>query len=167
MFSTLTAPRRGRHSRSPNSLGASDYATKPSNTGSPEIAIEAIRTDLIPKIKALCGSGTAVTETRAKMPSACSCPAHGSSARPPGAGGHRRHQHHRPEEPERSGRRFYREFLTDFPVPILIVQHMPPVFTRMLAERLASRSAIPVREGRAGTALTRWTCLDLRLGIFI
>src|ERR1700722_9918815 len=35
-------------------LGASDYSTKPGNSGSPEIAIERIRTDLIPKIKALC-----------------------------------------------------------------------------------------------------------------
>jgi two-component system, chemotaxis family, protein-glutamate methylesterase/glutaminase len=42
----------------------------------------------------------------------------------------------------------------DFPVPIVIVQHMPPIFTRMLAERLASRSAILVEEGRAGVILS-------------
>lgn len=38
-------------------------------------------------------------------------------------------------------------FTSDFPVPILIVQHMPPVFTKLLAERLAAKSSIPVGEG--------------------
>ena len=42
----------------------------------------------------------------------------------------------------------------DFPVPIVVVQHMPPIFTRMLAERLASHSAIPVEEGSAGIVLS-------------
>ena len=42
----------------------------------------------------------------------------------------------------------------DFPVPIVVVQHMPPIFTRMLAERLASRSEIPVEEGSAGVILS-------------
>jgi len=41
----------------------------------------------------------------------------------------------------------------DFPVPIVVVQHMPPLFTRLLAERLASRSAISVEEGSAGVVL--------------
>lgn len=38
----------------------------------------------------------------------------------------------------------------DFPAPILIVQHMPSKFTRHLAERLDSLTALAVREGQAG-----------------
>jgi two-component system chemotaxis response regulator CheB len=36
----------------------------------------------------------------------------------------------------------------------VVVQHMPPIFTRMLAERLASKSEIPVEEGSAGVVLS-------------
>jgi two-component system chemotaxis response regulator CheB len=34
----------------------------------------------------------------------------------------------------------------DFPVPILIVQHMPPVFTKLLADRLNATSQIAIAE---------------------
>jgi len=41
----------------------------------------------------------------------------------------------------------------DFPCPIVITQHMPPMFTRLLAERLASKSRIRVEEAGEGSRL--------------
>jgi two-component system chemotaxis response regulator CheB len=38
----------------------------------------------------------------------------------------------------------------DFRLPVLIVQHMPPVFTRTLAEQLTRMTAIPVAEAAHG-----------------
>ncbi len=41
----------------------------------------------------------------------------------------------------------------DFPVPILIVQHMPPVFTKRMAERLNSLSPLNVQEAYDGATI--------------
>jgi two-component system chemotaxis response regulator CheB len=41
----------------------------------------------------------------------------------------------------------------DFPVPIVIVQHMPPLFTKLLADRLDAKSSLRVKEGAAGDRL--------------
>lgn len=38
-------------------------------------------------------------------------------------------------------------------VPVLIVQHMPPVFTAVFAEHLGARIGLPTSEGRAGERL--------------
>ncbi len=143
MFSTLTE-RGAAATLDALSLGASDYATKPSSTGSPAVAIEAIRTKLIPKIKALCaGSATKleslplpVPTLRLRAPGRIEIVAIGAST-----GGPNALAEVLPRIPK------------DFAVPVVVVQHMPPIFTRLLADRLASRSAIPVQEGRAGVNL--------------
>jgi two-component system chemotaxis response regulator CheB len=41
----------------------------------------------------------------------------------------------------------------DLPVPIFIVQHMPPLFTRMLADSLTTSSGVAVHEARHGEAV--------------
>src|SRR5271170_6617035 len=146
MFSTLTE-RGAAATLDALSLGASDYATKPSNTGSPAAAIDAIRAELIPKIKALC-AGTSRKLKSLPLPRAA------VRVRVPS---------HRPFEivaigTSTGGPNALAEVLPripkDFPVPIVVVQHMPPIFTRLLADRLASRSAIPVEEGATGVVLS-------------
>ena len=145
MFSTLT-----EHGAAATlealTLGAADYATKPSNTGSMELAAEAVRNELIPKIKALCGAPHAAVPpllpplppTKARWPGSqrIDIVAIGASTGGPNA---------LLEVVPRIPR--------DFPVPVLIVQHMPPLFTRYLAHRLAALSAVPVGEGAAGVTL--------------
>ena len=145
MFSTLS-DRGAAATLDALSLGASDYAAKPGNAGSLNLAIEVVRTEVIPKIKALCG-GAATHLGLLPLPSPAppiKRPANrrieivaiGSST-----GGPNALAHVLPLFPE------------DFPVPIVIVQHMPPVFTRLLADRLADKSAIAVQEGTVGAIL--------------
>jgi len=146
MFSTLTE-RGAAAILDALSLGASDYATKPSNTGSPTVALERIRIELIPKIKALCGiAPLKLLPLPAARPALKvqlrSNPRIGIVAIGTSTGGPNALAEVLPRIPN------------DFPVPIVVVQHMPPIFTRLLAERLASHSAIPVEEGRAGAILS-------------
>jgi two-component system chemotaxis response regulator CheB len=146
MFSTLTE-RGATATLDALSLGASDYAAKPSNTGSPAVALERVRIELIPKIKALCGMAPLkllplpavrpASKVRVRSNSRIEIVAIGTST-----GGPNALAEVLPRIPN------------DFPVPIVVVQHMPPIFTRILAERLANRSAIPVEEGRAGAILS-------------
>jgi two-component system, chemotaxis family, protein-glutamate methylesterase/glutaminase len=130
------------------SLGASDYATKPGNSGSPAAAIERIRSELIPKIKALCGlivplkflpspGCRPAVKARVRTHPQIEIVAIGTST-----GGPNALAEVLPRIPK------------DFPVPVVVVQHMPPIFTRLLAERLSRRSVIPVEEGRAGVVLS-------------
>lgn len=49
--------------------------------------------------------------------------------------------------------RFLSRLSSDFPLPILIVQHMPEGFTRLLAQRLSDKSGFPAAEARPGVPL--------------
>ncbi|MGL1236455.1 chemotaxis protein CheB, partial [Vibrio parahaemolyticus] len=41
----------------------------------------------------------------------------------------------------------------ELPVPVVIVQHMPPVFTGLLAERLTAKGPLRFHEARDGDVL--------------
>lgn len=47
----------------------------------------------------------------------------------------------------------FAQFVEPLPVPMVIVQHMPPIFTRTLAERLDKCSVMSVHEGKEGQVL--------------
>jgi two-component system, chemotaxis family, protein-glutamate methylesterase/glutaminase len=154
MFSSLTE-RGATATLDALARGASDYVTKPSyglttdRSDRPDRSERGagvgVREELIRKIKSLCAPR--VPQLRpAPMPAAF-------SARPQArvdvvaigtsTGGPNALTVLVPQLP------------ADFPVPVVIVQHMPPLFTRLLAERLNTLSRLEVREGKAGEKLRR------------
>ena len=152
MYSTLTQ-RGAEATLDALSKGATDYVTKPSNVGNAAQGLECIRTQLIPKIKGICSRVLGVANLFIPAPAVPSKTTLPSLAAP------------RREERidivaigvSTGGPNalavLMPSFPRDFPVPVVIVQHMPPVFTRLLAERLAAKSQIGVEEGRHGAVL--------------
>ncbi|OUL36480.1 chemotaxis response regulator protein-glutamate methylesterase [Nostoc sp. T09] len=128
------------------SLGASDYATKPSNLGSVEATNQHIREELIPKIKVF-GAGTTLLSSPTTINDSVVTPGHRRIEQVDvvaigvSTGGPNALAKLLPALPK------------DLGVPILIVQHMPPMFTKLLAERLASKCQIRVDEAVPGAIL--------------
>lgn len=123
-------------------LGATDYFAKPTG-GNLDASLKVLREELIPEIKALCLRPT--SPAAAKSP-VVNYPGPGNRridvvAIATSTGG------------PNALADLFAALPADFPVPIVAVQHMPPMFTRLLAERLSARSAIKVEEGRAGGPL--------------
>jgi two-component system, chemotaxis family, protein-glutamate methylesterase/glutaminase len=131
------------------SLGASDYVPKPAMVGSPAAAREYIRSTLLAKIHALADrpmSRLSKATQRDATPVAAPTPARVPASRSGASqrvdaiaigvsmGG-----------PNALGELF-RQLPANLPVPVLIVQHMPAMFTRALAARLSQHGRIPVTE---------------------
>jgi two-component system chemotaxis response regulator CheB len=149
MFSTLTE-KAATTTLDALAAGASDYVTKPANVGSVVEAKQRVREQLIPKIKAL-STGILPQPPRHVSPA----PVTAAAVRPRRAGGTR-------IDCITIGvstggpnalTALFRQLPGDLAAPIVMVQHMPPVFTRQLAERLSTVSPITVTEGEPGVPL--------------
>lgn len=152
MFSTLTE-RGGAATLEALSLGADDYVTKASNAGSLDRSMAALRGELIPKIKQF----FQLEEAAAPPPVAEKlCPA-APPARSPQTSGFRVQPRVVAIGVSTGGPTALGEiipcFPANFPLPILIVQHMPPVFTRLLAERLQTLTKLKVEEAAQGSTV--------------
>jgi two-component system chemotaxis response regulator CheB len=147
MFSTLTS-RGATATLDALSLGASDYVAKPANVGSVTAGMQSIANQLVPLIRSLCPrfQTAVVSAARLAQPTAprraqatvsgtqrCDVLLIGSSTGGPTA-----------------LNVVLRGLPADFPIGVLIVQHMPPVFTRHLAERLNQDCALAVNEAKGG-----------------
>jgi two-component system chemotaxis response regulator CheB len=144
--------------------GASDYVTKPAGQANREAAMRALGQDLGPRIHALTGqdAGAIPEHNRA---------GNQTPGTPSVFPGLPRSVHFPPTPPPRvqaitknptilaigvsTGGPAALDVLlpalpASFPLPVLIVQHMPELFTKLFAERLDSRCQLRVREAAEG-----------------
>jgi two-component system chemotaxis response regulator CheB len=122
------------------SLGASEFALKPTAQGI-GLAEEHVRAQLLPLIKAL-AAPTARPLTVAPSPAPAAASGRVAAVVVAVSTGG-----------PNALATIVGRLPADLPVPVLIVQHMPPVFTKMLAERLDRQSAMSVVEASAGDAV--------------
>lgn len=152
MFSTLTE-RGAAITLEALTLGADDYVAKASNEGSLDRSMARLREELVPKIRQFfhiaAPSGEAPRPKPAdlagwRQPFQGSPTVWAGTSRPKvvaigvSTGG-----------PTALGA-ILPELPAEFPLPVLVVQHMPPLFTRLLAERLRFTCRLTVEEARQG-----------------
>jgi two-component system chemotaxis response regulator CheB len=148
MFSTLT-DRGAVATLDALARGASDYVAKPANVGSVTAGISSVKEQLLPKIKSLCqrsASSGSLLVPKSKLtprPAGISKPFSRFEAVVIGS--------------STGGPQALAQVLSGlpapFPVPIVVVQHMPPVFTQHLAKRLNDECPLEVREAQGGETL--------------
>ncbi|XZE19611.1 protein-glutamate methylesterase/protein-glutamine glutaminase [Pirellulaceae bacterium SH449] len=158
MFSSLTE--RGADATfEALAKGANDYVTKPSQVGSVTEAIHNVQRELLPKVRGLfranedslsgrAGAQAPIDNKRSSnVTSKVSDVRFDVLAIGVSTGGPNALATLLPQLPE------------NFPIPILIVQHMPPVFTKQLADRLNQSCCISVREATDGDLVRPGTAL--------
>jgi two-component system chemotaxis response regulator CheB len=156
MFSTLTE-RGASATLDALAAGASDYVTKPANVGSVSESRQNISEQLIPKLIALTGARRLVVRSAA-LPAPTPIPASARAAI--GAGGKRTTAFSVLAIGSSTGgpdalAAVLTALPADLSVPIVIVQHMPPLFTRMLAQRLNSTCPLSISEAAEGDVVER------------
>jgi two-component system chemotaxis response regulator CheB len=155
MFSALTE-RGAADTLEALHIGASDYVTKPSSTAGKVVAQQRISQDLVPKIRSLCRVGAASAPTASAQgtpsvpkfftmrplgtPTRADIVAIGLSTGGPNALA-----------------TVLSALPADFPAPIMLVQHMPNMFTRFLAERLNAQTPLTVVEAADGQVVQSGT----------
>lgn len=159
MFSTLTE-RGAETTLEALNAGANDYVTKPANVGSVSVAKEMVKRELLSRIHALTSKElpTATFRPRAS-PVTLATPLGSSPLRPLGGAGAGAAIGILAIGVSTGGPNALAALLpqlpAEFPVPIVIVQHMPPLFTKLLAQRLDSQCRLRVHEASAGMAVER------------
>lgn len=175
MFSTLTA-RGASATLDALAAGASDYVTKPSNVGSLAEALSRVAVELVPKLRALVGRGTrpALLAARPAAGAAAGSPAAQAAPAPVSALASLRGATARraaavlppaPTHPVRAVvvgsstggpealSRVLGGLRRPLPVPMIVTQHMPPLFTAQLALRLDRLGPSTVVEASDGDVL--------------
>ena len=169
MFSTLTE-RGATATLDALAAGASDYVAKPSNVGSLNESLKAVADQLIPKIRALLpnlsrlnpikpvagAAGAAHTESVRATVTATS--AVHKQANAVARSDMRKHPIRAVVVGSSTGgpealSRMISGIPDLLPVPMVVVQHMPPVFTKQLANRLDRLGPHTVHEAVAGQEL--------------
>lgn len=155
MFSALTE-RGAEVTVRALAAGASDYVCKPSAVDG-TTREQVVSQQLVPKLLALCGRRAvragptpSLSAGRSSVPSLPRVPV----LRSPGAA---RQVDLLVVASSTGGPNALAEFLPKLPadlaVPVLLVQHMPAVFTRYLAERIHAAGPLPAREAEDGDAV--------------
>ena len=151
MLSTLT--QRGANSTfEALSLGADDYMAKTAGVGSLDGSLSALREELAPKLKQF-------FRTFAQQHPTPIVPVPLPAPAPPArlAGARARRVDIVALAVSTGGPNALAEVFSSLPkrmpCPIVITQHMPPMFTRLLAERLNSKSELQVFEAAEGMEL--------------
>lgn len=136
MFSSLTQE-GARATLEALSLGAFDFVPKPSTKSFLE-SVKKIEEELLPKIKGATEKVKAPLLTLPKVATRIKSGLYRVLGIGVSTGG------------PQTLTEIFKELPGNFPVPILVVQHMPPLFTKQLAERLNKISAIQVKEAEEG-----------------
>jgi two-component system chemotaxis response regulator CheB len=164
MFSTLTE-RGATVTLDALTLGAHDYVAKASNEGSLNRSMSLLREEMIPKITQFFvlpgrNSAPSVLAQAAPVPGPLHSTPVGAALLGPSAAV-RPGLRVRPKViaigVSTGGPAALGEILPQLPaafsLPILVVQHMPPLFTKLLAERLHAVCRLPVQEASEGCSL--------------